>query len=160
QKKKAEDFGRQAQEENRAGRYGEAMRRYHEGTAAMRGADWTPQVEMASSLTGKLDHAMLESGKKVTISLAPLYSVNPETKLQATVSVSAARRQPKGAQDAGNREPAKSIAAAVAVDGSKLPFSESVTLPDLATGDYNLEVRLAPADGGVAEGMRATFVKA
>lgn len=31
QKKQAEQFGQEAQQENRAGHFGEAMRRYHEG---------------------------------------------------------------------------------------------------------------------------------
>src|SRR5271154_5345077 len=69
QKKQAEEFGQEAQQENRAGHYGEAMRRYHEGTAAMHNVAWTPQVELASSLQGHLDHTMLEGGKRVTISM-------------------------------------------------------------------------------------------
>jgi predicted esterase len=154
QKKLADKFSQEAQAENRAGRYGEAMRRYHEGTAAMHGEEWTPQVELVSSLTGKLDHAMLESGRKVTISLAPLYSVDAavsaKDKVNAAVFLTAARRGAPGA--AATTDAPKSLAAAAAIDASKLPFSEQITLPDLPTGDYNLEVRLQWSKGGDAKG--------
>ena len=156
QKKLADKFSQEAQAENRAGRYGEAMRRFHEGLAAMHSVEWTPQVELASSLTGKVDHAMLEAGNKVTISLAPLYSVNAAAKMNAAVFVTAARRGPAAAS---NEAPPKSLAVAVAIDASKLPFTEQITLPDLPSGDYNLEVRLTPADGTVPEGLRGTFAK-
>lgn len=163
QKKAADKFGQEAQAENRAGRFGEAMRRYHEGMAAMHSVEWTPQVELASALTGKVDHAMLESGKKVTISLASLYSVDADAlakgKMNATVFLAASGRGVRGGQG-GSGEAPKNLAAAVTIDAAKLPFTEQVTLPELAAGDYNLEVRLAPAEGRVPEGLRTTFVKA
>ena len=157
QKKQSEQFGQQAQTENRAGHFGDAMRAYHHGTAAMHSVEWTPQVELASSLQGKLDHAMLEPGRKVTISLTPLYSVDRAVaapdKVKASIFLVAATRQ----GSAGS--PAKSLAAAVAIDAAKLPFSEQVTLPDTAPGDYNLEVRLTLADGSSPEGLRQVFNK-
>lgn len=157
QKKAAEQFGQQAQQENRAGHFGEAMRAYQHGTAAMRSVEWTPPVEFASALTGKLDHAMLEPGKHVTISLSALYPVDraaaEKDKIKATVVMVAATR--------GNEPPmAKDIAAATVIDSTKLPFTEEITIPDAPAGDYNLEVRLALADGTAPDGLRTAFVKA
>jgi pimeloyl-ACP methyl ester carboxylesterase len=163
QKKLADQFGQEARQENSAGRYGEAMRRYHEGMAAMHSVAWTPQVELASSLTGHLDHAMLEPGKKVTISLAPLYPVDAagaaKEKVNAAIFLVSARGGGRGGQGAGSGEAPKNLAAAVPIDASHLPFTEQITLPDVPTGDYTLEVRLTQADGSVPEGLRATFSK-
>jgi predicted esterase len=166
QKKQAEQFGQEAQQENRAGHYGEAMRRYHEGTAAMRNVAWTPQVELASALQGHLDHAMLEPGKRVTISLTALYSVDAaasaKDKVSAAVFLVAATRgggrAGAGAQAAAAA--ATNLAPAAAIDASHLPFTTQVTLPDAPSGDYNLEVRLTLPDGTAPGGLRSAFVKA
>jgi predicted esterase len=166
QKKQAEQFGQEAQQENRAGHYGEAMRRYHEGTAAMHGVAWTPQVELASALQGHLDHAMLEPGKRVTISLTALYSVDDaassKEKVSAAVFLVAAARGARGggAADSGDTPAAKNLAPAAQIEAGHLPFSAQVTVPDAAPGDYNLEVRLTLADGTSPAGLRAAFVKA
>ncbi len=162
QKKLADQFGQEARQENSAGRYGEAMRRYHEGMAAMHSVAWTPQVELASSLTGHLDHAMLEPGKKVTISLAPLYSVDAAAsaeKIRAAIVLVPSRGGSRAAEAGAGQIP-KSLAPFSPIDASHLPFNTQVTLPaDVATGDYNLEVRLTQADGSVPEGLRSTFSK-
>jgi len=73
QRKEADRLGQQAQQQNRDRHYADAMRSYQQGTAVMHKVPWTPSVELASSLRGRVDHAMLESGKRVTVSLAPLY---------------------------------------------------------------------------------------
>jgi predicted esterase len=163
QKKQAEQFGQEAQQENRAGHYGEAMRRYHEGTAAMHSVAWTPQVELASALQGRLDHAMLAPGKRVTISLTALYSVDgaasSKDKVSAAVFLVAAVRARVGT-DSADLSVAKELARAAVIDASHLPFSAQVTVPDAAPGDYNLEVRLTLADGSSPAGLRAAFVKA
>lgn len=160
QKQAAEQFGQQAQQESRAGRYGEAMRRYHEGTAAMHSVEWTPQVELASALRGRLDHSMLEPGRHVTISLAPLYpverAVTEKDAIHATVLLAPAARP---GERTGDAAAAKNLAAPVTLEAAKLPFSEDVTIPDAAPGDYNLEVRLTLADGTSPEGLRTAFVK-
>src|SRR5258708_5497745 len=69
----ADQLGKDAQQAAQAGKYSDAMRHYQHGLAVMRNVDWTPAVELASSLQGKLDHALLEPGNRVTVSLTPLY---------------------------------------------------------------------------------------
>jgi predicted esterase len=165
QKKQAEQFGQEAQQENRAGHYGEAMRRYHEGTAVMHSVAWTPQVELASALQGHLDHSMLEGGKRVTISLTALYPVDraasDKDRVNAAVFLVAASRAGGRGGNGGGGETvaAKNLAPAAAIDASHLPFTTQVTLPDAPLGDYNLEVRLTLADGTTPDGLRAAFVK-
>ncbi len=152
QRKDADRLSQEAQQENLAGRYGEAMRRYHEGTAVMHSVPWTPAVELASSLQGRLDHAMVEPGKRVTGSLAPLYPA----KFDATEKVSAAVFLVPVAK---NGPAEKNLAPLAPVDPAHLPFAISVSIPDTPVGDYNLEVRLTLPDGTSPAGVRAAFVK-
>ena len=56
QRNQADRLSREAQQQNREAKYGEAMRRFHEGMAVMHNVPWTPAVELASSLQGHLDH--------------------------------------------------------------------------------------------------------
>src|ERR1043166_8324783 len=55
QRSQADELGRLAQEANRAGKYGDALRSYYQGLAVMRNVPWTPEFEFVSSLQGKLD---------------------------------------------------------------------------------------------------------
>jgi len=73
QRSQADDLSRQAQQVNRAGQYGDALRFLCQGLAVMRNVPWTPALEFASSLPGKLDHAIIEPGAHVTVTLTPLY---------------------------------------------------------------------------------------
>ena len=74
QRREAERLGLEAQRAAQAGKYGEAMRDYNQGTAIMRNVAWTPAYELAASLQGRLDHAIVEPGQPVTVTLTPLYS--------------------------------------------------------------------------------------
>jgi hypothetical protein len=65
QRNKADALLRQAQQANQAGRYGDAMRSLYEGIAVMRNIPWSPALEFASSLQGKLDHAVVEPGSQI-----------------------------------------------------------------------------------------------
>src|SRR5437763_12643563 len=62
QRQQADDLGRRAQQAGQAAQYGEAMRYYAQGLAVMRKIPWTPAFALASSLQGRLDHAMLDPG--------------------------------------------------------------------------------------------------
>jgi len=73
QRQQADRLAREAEQANRDGKYGEAIRSYYHGLAAMRGIPWTPAFEFASSLQGRLDHALAAPGDAVAITLAPLY---------------------------------------------------------------------------------------
>src|SRR5690242_2616111 len=56
QRQQADQLAREAIQANQAGKYGDAMRAYYHGLAAMRGVAWTPAYEFAASLQGRLDH--------------------------------------------------------------------------------------------------------
>ena len=73
QRQQADQLSRDAEQANRDGKYGEAIRSYYHGLAVMRGVSWTPAFEFASSLQGRLDHALAAPGDTVTVTLSPLY---------------------------------------------------------------------------------------
>src|SRR5262245_54492204 len=76
QRRQADDFARQAQQANQAGKYGEALRYLYRGMAVMRNVPWTPEFEFASALQGNLAHAVVEPGAQVTVKLVPLYGAS------------------------------------------------------------------------------------
>ena len=102
----------------------------------MHGVAWTPDVEYASALRAKLDHAMIAPGK-ITVSLTPFYA----TEHSAAEKLSAVVVLVKGGKDVST------LAAKAAVPAG--PFNEQVTIPAGASGDYTVDVRLAAADGAV-----------
>jgi predicted esterase len=142
QQKQADDLARQAQQATQARQYGDALRAYYHGLAVMRNQEWTPAFEFASALDGALDHAMVEPGARITVSLKPYYTTPRAAGLHLTA---AAVLEPGG----------QTVASGRAVDPSALPFVMPVNVPDIQPGDYTLEVRLA-ADGATAA---APFVK-
>ena len=94
QRQQAEALGRKAQQANQARQFGDAIRYYYQGQAVMRNVPWTPAFEFASSLQGKLDHALVEPGKQVTVKMTALYASakDPGAKLSATVFWSRRKR--------------------------------------------------------------------
>src|SRR5437899_3415464 len=118
QKEQADALSREAEQANGAGKYGDAMRAMQHGMAVMRGVQWTPAYEFAAGLTGKLDHAVVDPGRQVTVSLAPLYQ-SAGAKLGATVYL----------VSRGNRNGAgeKQLATGAVEPGA--PFSAKVALP-------------------------------
>ncbi|HUI81559.1 MAG TPA: prolyl oligopeptidase family serine peptidase [Bryobacteraceae bacterium] len=133
QKAMADELARQAQTANLAQKYGDAIRSYYHGLAVMRNQEWTPALELASSLEGKLDHALVEPGKPVAITLKPLYASTRATGGGLSASVFLM----PGGQSIGQKLP---------LDSSSLPFHATLTVPEVAPGDYTLEVRLAASD--------------
>lgn len=152
QAKEAERLGQQATAANRAGKYGDALNFYAQGQAVMHNVEWTPDAELASALRGKVDHAMISPGK-VTVSLAPLYP----TARAASAKLSAAVFLVPAGRDAASA--GASVAPAAVIDPARLPFTEQITVPDSATGNYNVEVRLTEADGKAPTGLNGVFVK-
>jgi predicted esterase len=138
QAQEAARLGAEATAAYRNGKYGDALNLFAQGTAVMRGVEWTPDVEFASALRVKLDHAMVAPGK-VTVSVAPLYPTGraAEAKLSADVVL------------------VKAGSETVLLKAKKAPFAEQVSLPTDALGDYTIQVRLTPAP----EALRAVFVK-
>jgi predicted esterase len=153
QRKQADDLGRQAQQANQAGKYGDALRDYYQGMAVMRGAEWTPALELVSSLKGHLDHAIAAPGKSVAITVSALYSSAPAegTKLNGTVFLVPARGGSGAETKLGPTPP---------LDAQSLPARIPVTLPEAAAGDYRLEVRFTPNGEAPPQPVRASFVKA
>src|SRR6516162_2296812 len=84
QRQQADQFSREAEQANRDGKYAEAIRSYYHGMAVMRGVSWTPAFEFASSLQGRLDHAIAAPGATVTIKLSPLYNGAGGVKITAS----------------------------------------------------------------------------
>ncbi|HEV3334128.1 MAG TPA: prolyl oligopeptidase family serine peptidase [Bryobacteraceae bacterium] len=147
QRQEADRLDREAQNEMQAGQFGEALRRYAHAAAVLRNAPWTTALEFAASLEGRIDHAMLEPAKPVTVALAALYSAGGKS----TVSVFLV---PASNDGPGERELARG-----AVESAHLPFITRVTIPETEPGTYHLELRLALPDGPAPPGLRELFVK-
>jgi len=136
QQKQADDLARQAQQATQARQYGDALRAYYHGLAVMRNQEWTPALEFATSLESALDHAMVEPGARITVSLKPYYTTPRAAGMHMTAT---AVLQPGG----------QTVASGRAVDLAAFPFTIPMNVPDVQPGDYTLEVRLA-ADGATA----------
>jgi pimeloyl-ACP methyl ester carboxylesterase len=140
QRRQAEALGAKGQQAGLAGQFGEALRYYYQGQAVMRNVPWTPVFEFASSLQGRLDHALVEPGKQVMVSLTALYKSQPGPKLKAEVLMFPANKD--GSRRAGASESV--LARGLEIDPTVLPFQTRVTIPETAPGDYSLEARLTP----------------
>ncbi|HEY2017691.1 MAG TPA: PHB depolymerase family esterase [Bryobacteraceae bacterium] len=152
QRQKADQLGREAQQAAQARNYGDAMRDYYQGLAVMRNLPWTPAFELASSFQGRLDHAMVEPGKQITVTLAPLYTSDRAAGVKMSAAVFLMPVKKDGAAE-------KSLASGKAVDPAALPFTTRITVPEAPAGDYTLEVRLAPEGETPTAAARAGFVK-
>ena len=151
QRSQADELGRQAQQANQAGQYGDALRFLYQGLAVMRGVPWTPAFEFASALQGKLDHAIVEPGTPVTVTLAPLYATPRAAKIKLSASLVLVPAKKDGSSP-------KPLGVPVAVDPAAAPSTTRLALSGTPTGDYTIEVRLA-AEGGLPAAARAAFVK-
>src|SRR5437899_1270791 len=121
QRQQADQLSRDAELANRDGKYGEAIRSYYHGLAVMRGVAWTPALEFASGLQGRLDHAIIDPGKQITVTLSPLYtSSGSTTKLTASVFLVPLKKE--GAAE-------KSLGAGMTIDPGAIPFSTKFALP-------------------------------
>jgi len=149
QRKQADDLGQQAQQAAQAGKYGDALRDYFEGMAVMHNVAWTPAYELASSLHGTLDHALIEPGKEMTLTLSPYFKSD---RAPVIIAASVFLVPSKGGEDTG-------IASGLKLDPSALPFVAKVALPAALTGDFNLEVRLAADGETISADTHSAFVK-
>jgi predicted esterase len=142
QRRQADELGRDAQQASRAGRYGEALRDYYHGLAVMRGASWTPTLELASALRAHAAHSMVEPGSQLVVTLSPLYSTPPAegVRLSATAFL----------VPGGNQGEPQSLGSPVAVDAAALPLRIAAKIPETAAGDYRVEVRLSPGQASAA----------
>src|ERR1035441_5447343 len=152
QRRQADEFSREAQQASQAGKYGDAIRSLYHGLAVMRNVPWTPAFEFASSLQGKLDHAIVEPGAQVTVMLAPLYA-SPRA---ADIKLSASLILVPVTKDGPTQKP---LGAPAAVAAAATPFTTRVALPETPAGDYTIEVHLAADGDPPAAAARAAFVK-
>jgi len=151
QRQQADQFSREAEQANRDGKYAEAIRSYYHGMAVMRGVSWTPAFEFASSLQGRLDHAIAAPGNTVTVTLSPMYSIKADG-IKMTAAVALVSPPRIGA-------PEKSLASKLTVNPAAVPFATRITVPPDASGDYMLEVRLQAQGETPPAAARAGLVK-
>jgi predicted esterase len=153
QRKDADALLQRAREAGDAKKYGEALRLLHHGFAVIEGAPWTPALETASSLHATVDHAMVEPGRTIAISLAPYYSAeHPVTEdLKASIVLRPAATSAIAPTTLASMQP---------VDSAHLPVSVRVAIPDIAAGDYVLEARLTDAVGTYDKRAANAFLKA
>jgi predicted esterase len=145
-----DQLGAEANQANQAGKYGDAIRAYYHGMAVMRGVAWTPAYEFAASLQGHLDHAVLDPGQPVGVTLTPLYDCPRAPKLTASLFLVPVKKD-------GTAE--KSLGAAVTLDPAAMPLSTKASLSSGAVGDYTVEVRVAPEGDSPSPAARAGLVK-
>ena len=150
QKKQVDELSREAQQANASGKYGEAMRSLYHGMAVMAKVAWSPELEYAFSLHGRLDHAIVEPGAPVAITLTPYYVTERAVrdKLNAAVWLTPVKK-----------DGAPKQVLALKIAPSAAPVTARVPLDGAAAGDYMVEVRLS-ADGEAPNpAARAAFVK-
>jgi len=136
QRQQADQLAREAAQAGQAAKYGDAVRAYYHGLAVMRGVAWTPAYEFASGLQGHLDHAIVDPGQPITVTLSPLYS-SPAAPAKLTASLFLVPLKKDGGAE-------RSLGSAIALNPAAMPFSTKVGLPAEVVGDYTIEVRLAP----------------
>ncbi len=125
QRHRAEELLREAQQANGAGKYGDAMRSLYQGLAVMRNVPWTPAFEFATSLQGKLDHAIVEPGMQVSVKLVPLYTGTHDSaiKLSASLFLVPVKKDGPAEQPLGGP---------LTVTPAAAPFTARVALPKTA----------------------------
>ena len=152
QRQQADQLLREAEQSNRDGKYGDAIRSLYHGMAVMRSVPWTPSFEVAASLEARLDHALAAPGDTVTVTLSPLFqSAANNGKLSAAVALVAPKDRNAAQQ---------SLSANAPLDASALPASLKVKLPADASGNYTLEVRLHAEGEAPPPAARSAMVKA
>jgi predicted esterase len=166
QRQQADQLARDAAQAGQAGKYGDAVRAYYHGLAVMRGVAWTPAFEFAAGLQGHLDHAVVDPGKPITVTLSPLYSSSGTgTKLTGSLFLIPLKKDGAAERSAAERSAAeksaaeKSLGPAIAFDYAATPFSTKINLPSEVVGDYTIEVRLAPEGEPLGPAARSGLVK-
>jgi predicted esterase len=153
QRKQAEQLGRDAQAASQAGKFGDAMRDYYQGMALMHNVTWTPVYEFDSSLRAGLDHAIVEPGSQVSLTLTPLYKTGRDGVTNSTAAlVLVPVPKETGAE--------KSLDSTLTIDPAAVPLTARIMIPRVAPGDYTLEVRLSSDNAVLSADTRNAYVKA
>ena len=136
-----------ARQASAAGKYGEAMRHWHHGIAVMNGAEWTPALEFASSLQAKAGRSIAAPGETIRIQLTGLYPADRAAEEPLTAAVVL-------------RSSGVTLGEPQSIRPVAIPVTIGVKIPDSASGDQFLEVRLSGARGEVDSNASASFTKA
>jgi predicted esterase len=73
-------LGALAQEANRQGRYGEALKHYYKAITLMRGGQWTPTLALTLALTLELDRVVLEPRQTFRVKLSHSFPLDEKPK--------------------------------------------------------------------------------
>jgi predicted esterase len=134
QRKQADALEQYARRAAQSGRFADALRDYAHATCVVRNVEWTPALDLASSLEARTDHFLIDPGQAVVLSLAPLYPTTQSDEAKLTAAVLLA---PDG--KLGGRQ----LVRRLTLVPSGLPFAIRFPAPDVPAGNYSLEVRLA-----------------
>ncbi|HLG13207.1 MAG TPA: prolyl oligopeptidase family serine peptidase [Blastocatellia bacterium] len=133
-----------AQAANAAGKFGDALKHYYHGIALLRGNEWTPLRALESSLTLKLDHAVIEPSQTVQVRAGQLFALDAKPEGPASAAIKLLKMT--------GDEPVKVLKIIEAVDADFIasPLAAEVLIPDVADGNYRLALTLAFAGGAQA----------
>ena len=116
QRHQADDFLREAQQANQAGKYGDALRSLYQGLAVMRNVPWTPAFEFVYVASGASSTTPWSSpGTQVTLTLTPLYATPRAAGIKLNASLVLVPVKKDGAAQ-------KPLGAPVAIDARGRPL--------------------------------------
>jgi len=136
-----DNLGKLATEANAAGKYGDALKHLYHAIALMRGTEWTPARALSSALTVKLDRAMLEPGQAVDVRLGQIYSL--DEKVEGKLAGSVVLMKMSGEERVAELKTLD----AVEPDFIAHPFTASIVVPEVESGNYRVMLKLQAAKG-------------
>jgi predicted esterase len=126
---------------NAAGKYGDALKHLYHAMAILRGTQWTPARALSSALTMKFDRAMLEPGQTVEVKFGQIYALdeNFAGKLAGSLAL----------MKLTGEERLKELKTLDGVEPDFIahPLTAQITVPEIATGNYRVMLKLQ-VDGG------------
>ena len=142
-KKEIEAIEAQARQASNEGKYGDALRYYHQAMTLLRGQTWTPARALGLALQLKPEQLIFDPGDAVRLKLTQSFAlVEPvEGKLAGKLVIARAQSNPPQ-EIAELRKLGE-----VAPDFTASPLALEARLPDLADGNYQLVVTLTPSVG-------------
>ncbi len=135
QQAEADRLGKLAGAAARERKFPEALKQYAHGLAVMRGEQWNPINEFGASVTLKTEHALWEPGQSVRLKLTHVFM--PDGVPDATMSAVVRLVQLGGSGEITALEKWD------AIDPKSMPWSGEITVPDIAVGNYRVEMQLA-----------------
>jgi poly(3-hydroxybutyrate) depolymerase len=142
-KKEIEAIEAQARQASNEGKYGDALRYYHQAMTLLRGQTWTPTRALGLALQLKSEQLVFDPGDAVRLKLTQSFAlVEPvEGKLAGKLVI--ARPQSNPPQEIAELRKLGEVAP----DFTATPLALEARLPDLGDGNYQLIVTLAPSTG-------------